>query len=98
MVTDNQEIKNSYDIDADNFWNSLSYEDKCNAFHAVVSRIVQGAIVEDGSYRYMLYDVFEFDADMYSRGIDCGFMALHNCSASAIRSMWLYGMGMESNE
>ena len=63
---------------ADDFWDNLSYEDKCNAFHAVVSRIFDGEIKQRGSYRYVLYDVFGFYPDMYSRGMDCGFMALHN--------------------
>jgi hypothetical protein len=60
------------------FWDSLSYEDKCNAFHAVVSRIYEGEIKVKGSYRYVLYDIFGFGPDMYTRGMDCGFMALHN--------------------
>lgn len=64
--------------DANEFWDSLSYRDKCNAFHAVVSRIVEGELKKKGSYRYVLYDVFEFDLDMYTRGMDCGYMALHN--------------------
>lgn len=63
---------------ANDFWESLSYDDKCNAFHAVVSRIVDGEIKQKGSYRYVLYDVFGFSPDMYVRGMDCGFMVLHN--------------------
>jgi len=63
---------------ADAFWNSLSYNDKCNAFHAVVSKIFEGEIKVKGSYRYVLYDIFKFGPDMYTRGMDCGFMALHN--------------------
>jgi len=63
---------------ANDFWESLSYDDKCNAFHAVVSRIVDGEIKQKGTYRYVLYDIFGFSPDMYVRGMDCGFMALHN--------------------
>jgi hypothetical protein len=66
------------EISADNFWNSLSYEEKCNAFHAVVSRIFDGDVKQRGTYRYVLYDVFGFGPDMYARGMNCGFMALHN--------------------
>jgi hypothetical protein len=73
-----EEIRLQQEKEANDYWNSLSYNDKCNAFHAVVSRIVQGEIKQKGSYRYVLYDIFEFEADMYSRGMDCGFMALHN--------------------
>jgi len=65
-------------VAADAFWASLSVEDKQNAFHAVVQRLKQGEIEEGGSYRYVLYDVFGFDLDMYVRGMSCGFMDLHN--------------------
>jgi hypothetical protein len=73
-----EEIQKMDEEDANKFWNSLSYEDKCNAFHAVVSRIVEGDIKKKGSYRYVLYDVFGFAPDMYVRGMNCGYMALHN--------------------
>ena len=73
-----EENRRLNDFAAAHFWNSLSYEDKCNAFHAVVSKIFQGDIQEKGSYRYVLYDVFGFGPDMYTRGMDCGYMALHN--------------------
>ena len=73
-----EENRRQNDIAADNFWNSLTYEDKCNAFHAVVSRMYEGEIKVKGSYRYVLYDIFGFSPDMYTRGMDCGFMALHN--------------------
>jgi hypothetical protein len=63
---------------ANTFWESLSYEDKCNAFHAVMSRLYDGDIKQRGSYRYVLYDVFGFGPDMYGRGMDCGYMAIHN--------------------
>ena len=73
-----EEVRVANQQEADNFWNSLSYEDKCNAFHAVVSRIYEGEIKVKGSYRYVLYDIFGFGPDMYIRGMDCGYMALHN--------------------
>lgn len=73
-----QQIIEADDKEANQFWNNLSYEDKCNAFHAVVSKIVEGEIKVKGSYRYVLYDIFEFGPDMYGRGMNCGFMALHN--------------------
>lgn len=71
-------VRIAQDVEAETFWNSLSYEDKCNAFHAVVSKIFEGEIREKGSYRYVLYDIFGFGPDMYVRGMNCGFMALHN--------------------
>lgn len=71
-------VRIAQDEQAESFWNSLSYEDKCNAFHAVVSKIFEGEIKEKGTYRYVLYDIFGFGPDMYVRGMNCGFMALHN--------------------
>ena len=73
-----EELQKKNEAAANQFWESLSYEDKCNAFHAVVSRIVEGDIVRRGSYRYVLYDIFGFDTGMYIRGMDCGYMTLHN--------------------
>lgn len=67
-----------YEQEVDAWWNALPVEDRERAFYAVVSRIFRGDIVEKGSYRYVLYDVFGFDASMYIRGMDCGYMALHN--------------------
>jgi hypothetical protein len=73
-----EEAMNASEKEANNFWDSLSYDDKCNAFHAVVSRIHDGDVKQRGSYRYVLYDIFKFSPDMYTRGMDCGYMALHN--------------------
>lgn len=70
------ELKNKKD--AEDFWDKLSYDDKCNAFHAVMSRLVDGELTQKGSYRYVLYDVFGFGPGMYVRGIDCGYIKLHN--------------------
>jgi ABC-type Fe3+-citrate transport system substrate-binding protein len=67
----------------DEWWESLPYETRTDAFYAVVKRIHQAEIVENGSYRYALYDVFGFGPDMYARGMDCGYMALHNSIMSA---------------
>lgn len=73
-----REIERINKNDADNFWDGLSYEDKCNAFHAVVQRLVKGELEDKGSYRYVLYDVFGFSEEMYTRGIECGYIDLHN--------------------
>lgn len=62
----------------DQWWNNLSYEERTDAFYAVVKRLVHGELEKKGTYRYVLYDVFGFGPDMYIRGMDCGYMALHN--------------------
>lgn len=70
--------REQYEADNDAWWNSLSETEREDAFYAVVKRIYKAELVENGSYRYALYNVFGFDPGMYMRGMDCGYMALHN--------------------
>jgi hypothetical protein len=65
-------------VEMDQWWDGLSQEDQMRAFYSVVKRLVKGEIEDRGSYRYILYDVFGFDAESYMLGMNCGFMALHN--------------------
>ena len=60
------------------YWNSLSKEDQLKAFCAVSRRIFQAELVDKGSYRWALYDVFGFGPESYTQGMDCGYMAIHN--------------------
>jgi hypothetical protein len=67
-----------YEKKNDEWWNSLSIEEQEDAFYAVVKRIYQGEIIERGSYRYVLYDVFGFGPEAYMLGMECGYLELHN--------------------
>ena len=67
-----------YEKDCNDFWESLSYDDKLKAFYSVCKRLYQGEIKERRSYRGVLYDVFQFDMDSYGIGMECGYMELHN--------------------
>ena len=76
-----QEMEKSrkvYEHDNDAWWDGLSETEREDAFYAVCKRLQKGELKERGSYRYVLYNVFGFDPGMYARGMDCGFMALHN--------------------
>jgi len=73
-----EDEKLRFESKVDSWWNGLSEQDREWAFYSVVKRIYQGEVVEKGSYRYVLYDIFNFDPGMYMRGMDCGYMALHN--------------------
>jgi len=80
-VTLSQEMEKSrkiYEHDNDTWWNGLTEQEREDAFYAVVKRIHQAELKDKGSYRYALYDVFGFDAGMYGKGMDCGYMAIHN--------------------
>jgi len=70
--------KIQYEADNDAWWNSLTEQERQDAFYAVVKRIHKGELVDRGTFRYILYDVFGFGPEMYMPGVDCGFMALHN--------------------
>ena len=76
-----QEMEKSrkiYEHDNDTWWNGLTEQEREDAFYAVVKRIHQAELMDHGTYRYALYDVFGFDPGMYMRGMDCGYMAIHN--------------------
>ena len=62
----------------DTWWDGLSEQEREDAFYSVCKRIFKSEIKDRGTYRYALYDVFKFGANMYVSGMDCGFMALHN--------------------
>lgn len=72
------EADQRYEDENDAWWNSLSKQEREDAFYAVVKRIYQAEIVDQGTYRYALYDVFGFGSHMYIQGMSCGFMELHN--------------------
>ena len=67
-----------YENKNDAWWNSLTEEEREDAFYAVVKRIYKGDVEQKGTYRWVLYDVFGFDPGMYMRGMDCGYLNLHN--------------------
>lgn len=60
------------------FWNSLSKEDQLKAFCAVVRRIYEGEIVDEGSYRYVLYETFGFGLEAYTQAQMAGYLSIHN--------------------
>jgi len=73
-----QEAISEHEESVEEYWNSLSETEREKAFYAVVKRIHKAEIEDRGSYRYALYDVFGFDMGMYSLGMSCGYMEIHN--------------------
>lgn len=67
-----------YEAKNDTWWNGLTEDEREEAFYAVCKRIFEARVKENRSYRGTLYDVFGFDPGMYGRGMDCGYMSLHN--------------------
>jgi predicted RNA-binding protein with EMAP domain len=73
-----QEVKKSWETDAEEYWNSLDQEQKMLAFFSVIKRLHKGEIEEGRSYRGVLYDIFGFGPEAYAMGMFCGFMDIHN--------------------
>lgn len=70
--------RKAYQAENDAWWDGLTEKEREDAFYAVCKRIHKAEIKDQGTYRYALYDVFGFNEGMYMRGMDCGFMDLHN--------------------
>lgn len=66
------------EMDEEEYWQSLTYEQQTLAFLAVMKRLHKAAIEDKGSFRYTLYDVFGFDTDMYVPAYEIGFMNIMN--------------------
>lgn len=60
------------------YWASLSKEEQLKAFCAVARRIHKGDVELKGSYRYVLYDVFEFGPEAYVQAQLAGYLDIHN--------------------
>ena len=73
-----QKFKKEYEAKNDAWWNGLTEKEREDAFYAVCKRIHKGDIIDQGTYRYVLYDVFGFGPGMYEAGMDCGYMDIHN--------------------
>ena len=68
----------AYEMQSEDFWSSLSYDEKLYAFCAISRRIHKGEIVDDGSYRYVLYEIFGFGPDAYAVAQMAGYLEIHN--------------------
>jgi hypothetical protein len=73
------EGRKMYEDENDSWWNGLTEKEREDAFYAVCKRIYQTDVKDRGTYRWALYEVFGFDMGMYGRGMDCGYMDIHNC-------------------
>ena len=73
-----EESMAKYEKENDEWWEGLTLKEREDAFFAVMKRLVQGELRDQGTYRYVLYDVFGFGPGYYATGIQCGYMELHN--------------------
>jgi len=72
------EAMKSIEDNSEQYWNSLTKEQQLDAFCAISRRIYKGEIEEQGSYRYVLYDIFGFGTEAYAQAQCAGYLAIHN--------------------
>jgi hypothetical protein len=63
---------------SEDYWNSLTKEQQLDAFCAVCRRIYKGDVVDKGTYRYVLYNVFGFGPEAYAQAQMAGYLTIHN--------------------
>lgn len=67
-----------HEKDQEEYWESLTKEQQLKAFCAVVRRIHQAEIIDQGSYRHALYGVFGFGPESYGQAQLAGYLTIHN--------------------
>lgn len=72
------EVMAEIEKESEAYWNGLSKEDQLKAFCAMSRRIHQGEIVDQGTYRHVLYGVFEFGPEAYAPAQMAGYLGIHN--------------------
>ena len=78
LAQEQEAAKARFESKVDSWWNSLTEQEREWAFYSVMKRLYEGDMKDNGTYRYVLYDVFGFGPSMYATGMDCGYMAIHN--------------------
>ena len=62
----------------DQLWDSLTPDQQLLLFCKVVRKLVQSELVDQRSYRGVLYDEFGFGMESYVQAQISGFLELHN--------------------
>ena len=66
----------------DAWWDSLDYDGKSQAFRQIVKLMYKAEVIERGSYRHALYEVFGLE---YGDGLTY-YMQLHNLIAQGLEA------------
>jgi hypothetical protein len=78
LVDQFRQAMDAHEQDSERVWEALSPEDRLHCFCAVSRRIHRGELVEQGTYRHVLYDVFGFGPNSYAVAQMAGYLAIHN--------------------
>ena len=72
------QVCEEWEKEQEEYWNSLTKEEQLKVFCAVSRRIYKGEILEKGSYRYVLYNIFGFGSEAYAPAQVAGYLSIHN--------------------
>lgn len=73
-----ENFKKSFGPLCEQEWNTLSEEQRIKIWYYVCNQIYVNEFVDKGSYRHLIYTLFNFGPEAYSLGMDCGLMEIHN--------------------
>ena len=73
-----EEALEQYEQKAKEYFQSLEVENQHLLFFHITNTIFQNYFKDNGSYRGLIYDKFNFGPEAYSLGMDSGMFTLHN--------------------
>lgn len=78
LAEEYQKQLNEIQSKEEEFWTSLSGEQKLASFNCVIRRLYDAELVQNCTYRQILNDVFGFGIGAYTRAMHAGFQEIHN--------------------
>jgi hypothetical protein len=73
-----KEAERLWDDDCEHLWTALNEKEQQAMFYSVIKRVYKYRVLDELSYRGVLYDGFGFDQSSYRMGMACNFLDLHN--------------------
>lgn len=73
-----EQIQENYKKKSKDYFNSLDLENQLMLFFHVTNIIYENYFNDNGSYRGLLYDKFNFGPESYGLGMDSGMFTIHN--------------------
>ena len=73
-----EQVREQYTLKAKEYFQSLEVENQHLLFFHITNTIFQNYFKDNGSYRGLIYDKFNFGPEAYSLGMDSGMFTLHN--------------------
>jgi len=73
-----EEVQENYKKTSKDYFNSLDLENQLMLFFHITNIIYENYFNDNGSYRGLLYDKFNFGPESYGLGMDSGMFTIHN--------------------